>query len=402
MLKESKNERLVVAAISLDSVAGRDELRGVTSVAERFGWSLETLDFDFIGKDWTPYRALLAKADGVIVRPGVALADGTIASLGIPIVTLDYTDPDWSPAIRRRSPGSGPWASVCIDTEALVAAAADELLATGRKCFAFVPMPRANPWSKARGRIFMERIQAAGCVARLYSPVTDWNWAKERESLSRWLSRLPRPFGVFAANDMLAKFTVEACHAAGLEVPQDAAIIGADDDATFCLTVRPNLSSVRIDFEEAGRVAAETLDSLFGQPKPKRILFPRYGILGVARRASTHVTPAQGAHDDPRLGDGLAYIEFRFSNAYIGAIDVARAMGVGRRQAERIFAESGKSIRGSIEECRLSRAREMLAGSGKTVAAIAAECGFASETYFSRIFRRRHGMPPGEWRSRNR
>ena len=390
--------RLVVAAISLDSVAGREALRGVTSAAERLGWSLETVDFDFIRKDWTPYRSLLARADGAIVRPGDALADGTLAALGIPIVAIDHLDPDWSPAIPRRSPGKGPWASVCIDTEALVAAAADELLATGRKCFAFVPMPRANPWSKVRGRLFKARIRDAGCIARLYEPVTEWNWAEERESLSRWFARLPRPFGVFAANDMLAKFALDACRAAGLDVPRDAAIVGADDDPTFCLTARPNLSSVRIDFEESGRLAAGTLDSLFGRPQPKRILFPRYGVLGVSRRASTRVDPAPEQRADPRLGDGLAFVESRSSDPLIGVGDVARAIGVGRRQAERIFAANGKSIRLCIEESRLVRARELLAGSDKTAAAIAVECGFASETYFSRLFRRRHSMSPGTWR----
>ena len=120
--------------------------------------------------------------------------------------------------------------------------------------------------------------------------------------------------------------------------------------------------------------------------------------LGVARRASTRVDPAPEQRADPRLGDGLAFVESRSSDPLIGVGDVARAMGVGRRQAERIFAANGKSIRLCIEESRLVRARKLLAGSDKTAAAIAVECGFASETYFSRLFRRRHGMSPGTWR----
>ena len=53
---------------------------------------------------------------------------------------------------------------------------------------------------------------------------------KVRESIVRWLRSAPRPIGLMACNDDLGKEIVEACRQAGLRVPDDAAVIGADND----------------------------------------------------------------------------------------------------------------------------------------------------------------------------
>lgn len=53
-------------------------------------------------------------------------------------------------------------------------------------------------------------------------------------------------------------------------IPSDAAVVGADDDETFCLSADPPLTSIRIDFEGAGRKAAEVLDGLMGRGQDAR------------------------------------------------------------------------------------------------------------------------------------
>lgn len=415
--KKAKQSRLVVAVISTDYAPNREELRGIASAARRFGWRFETIDNYFIGADWARQSLdILRRADGVIARHYGAIADGTLASLGVPLVGMDMGAGTQDEALHSKSALGNLWASVTCDNRAVAETAARELLATGRRVFTVIPMPKRHIWTRDREKAFLGCIREAGCVARRYNPVTEWDWTAERESLSRWLSRLPRPFGVFAANDRLAKFTLEACQAAGLEVPRDAAIIGADNDETHCLSVRPNLSSVRIDFEGGGRLAAETLERLMdardrsavdcggrdgARPlrKPKRPERLQYGILGVARRASTRVGPVPRV--DPRLQDGLDYIARRFGDPHVGIGDVAKAMDVCPRQAERIFAATGKAIRSHIEEARLARIRDLLSTTGAPVGDIAKACGFASDTYFSQFVRARLGCSPTAWRKRN-
>ena len=51
-----------------------------------------------------------------------------------------------------------------------------------------------------------------------------------------------------------------------------------------------------------------------------------------------------------------------------------------------------------LRDLRLQRARHLLESSDRTVAAVAALCGFEEAGYFSRAFRRETGQTPGEYR----
>jgi AraC family transcriptional regulator len=47
---------------------------------------------------------------------------------------------------------------------------------------------------------------------------------------------------------------------------------------------------------------------------------------------------------------------------------------------------------------RVAQARELLASSALSIAAIAAECGFADQSHMTRVFRREVGVPPAVYR----
>lgn len=384
MKLKSVEQHRVVAIIPTDNYAGRGELHGISVIAASRGWDLETIDTALFGRDLDSFMPILEKADGILVRLNYSLLNGPLSNLDVPIVGLDVC-----------SSLCTPWAVVNLDTARLCAAAATELLATGRRTFAFVPMLRRYPWTAERGRLFLHNIRTAGYEAFLYEPYTEWGWAEERMALAKWLAGLPRPLAVFAGNDLLAKFTLGACHSAGLAVPHDVAILGADDDETLCLTSDPQLSSVKIDFEGGGRLAAETLQSLFGRKRPNRPLVFRYGIRGVARRASTR---AIASNVDPRLAIALDFIALHACDPFLGVKDVALAMCVCRRQADRIFCATGKSIREHIEEARLARVRSLLNSTGKPIHEIAKECGFSSPAYLARVFKHHTGTSMQKWR----
>ncbi len=397
----SRQHRLVVAAIGQDTPVGRLETQSISRAARRLGWMLEIVDTDCVGFNFATYRPLLARADGVIARYVHAFLDGTLGSLGVPVVGLDAQETVPCRGGWRTILPNGAWANVACDTRAVAETASAELLAIGLRAYAFVPMPKRMTWTKPREKAFAECVRAAGLRARIYRPATWWDWAAEREALAKWLAALPRPFGVFAANDRLAKFTLDACHTAGLQVPRDASIVGADDDKSICLAAEPKLSSVAIDFEGAGRMAVETLGSLFGKPRPKKPVVRLYGPLGVVRRGSSVAAPTKAGKEDPRIVAALAYMRSHVDDTLLGVDDIAKAMGVERRQAYRIFAATGKSIRRHVEEIRLGRIREMLTGTDLPIGDVAAACGFSSAIYFSAFVRRRLGLSPTDWRKAN-
>ncbi len=60
---------------------------------------------------------------------------------------------------------------------------------------------------------------------------------------------------------------------------------------------------------------------------------------------------------------------------------------------------TGRSIENYIIEIRIARARELLAGSGKTVNEIGQQLGYSNVYFFSRQFKEKTGMSPTEFRS---
>lgn len=78
---------------------------------------------------------------------------------------------------------------------------------------------------------------------------------------------------------------------------------------------------------------------------------------------------------------------------------VARRFGVSGRYVTRVFADAGRPPPATfLREERLRRAVRLLDGEHRpTVAAVAARCGFADTTTFTRAFRRRFGVTPGAW-----
>lgn len=77
---------------------------------------------------------------------------------------------------------------------------------------------------------------------------------------------------------------------------------------------------------------------------------------------------------------------------------IAVGLGVSRSTLYRAFEAAGGVVT-SIQRRRLARAHTLLRrrqGRTPSVAQIAHECGFASESHFSRAFRERYDMAPGE------
>ena len=98
------------------------------------------------------------------------------------------------------------------------------------------------------------------------------------------------------------------------------------------------------------------------------------------------------------------FIEDHLADPGLGAARVAAATGISERHLSRVFAADGTTIPRHVLSRRLQLGYAMLAdpageaGTGLTVADVAARCGFASATYFSHAFRERFGLRAGDVR----
>lgn len=81
--------------------------------------------------------------------------------------------------------------------------------------------------------------------------------------------------------------------------------------------------------------------------------------------------------------------------------EVAAALAVSHDHLRHVFLRhTGRSLVHCLLEVRIARARDLLAHSTLSLAAIADQCGFATARYLSTVFRRLTGVTPGEFRRR--
>lgn len=106
----------------------------------------------------------------------------------------------------------------------------------------------------------------------------------------------------------------------------------------------------------------------------------------------------RGAEQGRRIDRVLDWIDGHFDHPLtVGA--AAGLVHVTPSAFSRYFRrEVGKGFAAYINDVRCSEACLLLAGSDRTVAAVAQACGFDTLSNFNRQFRRRHGLSPGEYR----
>jgi AraC family transcriptional regulator len=101
------------------------------------------------------------------------------------------------------------------------------------------------------------------------------------------------------------------------------------------------------------------------------------------------------------LADVLAYIEaHRFEPMTVA--ELASVAGFSPYHFSRLFtARFGESVMGYVRACRLQAAALRLTGDAPpALVDLAFDCGFESQEAFTRAFRQRYGVPPGQFQRR--
>ena len=91
-----------------------------------------------------------------------------------------------------------------------------------------------------------------------------------------------------------------------------------------------------------------------------------------------------------------------FAVAAVSAGDVALALNVNSIYLERIFrAEEKMTITDFIRHEKISRAKNLLVYSDRSILEIGEYLSFSSQSYFGKIFRKVTGMTPKQFRETN-
>ncbi len=98
--------------------------------------------------------------------------------------------------------------------------------------------------------------------------------------------------------------------------------------------------------------------------------------------------------------EALAFME-RHLGEPITRRQIAGAAHLSEFHFSRLFKrEVGRTCRDMLNQMRADRAAEMLVRTDLPLAAIAADCGFRDQSYFTKVFRRYRGCTPGAFRLR--
>lgn len=273
--------------------------------------------------------------------------------------------------------------------------AAHELLKLAGRSYAFVGDPANAPWSRIRGEHFMKTVSRFGFKCSVCDVVRpENNPVLEQANLTQWIKGLSLPCAIFAANDKSAESVLAAALSAGLQVPDDLAVLGVDNDEDRCENAPVTLSSVIPDFFRGGLLGCALLARRISNPKPAPRSATYYGDLGVATRSSTRLQ----LKPNSLVAQMREFIRIRAS-AGISAADVVRETGRRRRGVELAFrAATGKTIGEEIQDVRIELAQCALADESIQIGEIPSIVGLASQNQLERLFKRTHGVTMRDYR----
>ena len=283
------------------------------------------------------------------------------------------------------------------NNQAIARLAADHLLDRGFQNFAYCGYRRnaTNGWSEERQREFTKHARARGFGCHVYRG-RYWNsprWADIQDALCAWLVSLPKPVGLMAANDNRARQVLEACRVSGLQVPDQVAVVGVDNDEVLCRLCSPLLTSIEQGAERIGYEAASLLDGIMRGKSP---LKKRYVVdpVGVVTRRSSDVLRVT----DPLVAKAMIFIREHACEG-IKVPRVVVAANASRSGLEARFkAEFGRTLHSAILNVQLERAKSLVTETSLSPKEIAAATGFKSVQHMSSLFRRAVGLPPAAYR----
>jgi len=393
--KKTARQKIPQVAILLESSheISRGMIRGILAYVRLYGpWALHLESGGWSDQKLPDLNVW--RGNGIIARVPTPKVAADVVAARLPTVLIDPVDAYLDPThpLSRCS-------RIECDSAEVARRAADYYLANDFTYFAFVGEPSDLNWSRRRQEAFVHRLGEAGHSCAVYQTPSDaerGEWEIERQRMSRWLRKLPKPLAVFAANDARGRQVLNACLAANLPVPYEVAVLGVNNDVMICETSLPPLSSVAVDMEQAGYAAAELLDRLMRKTQRGQqcVLFKPQEVVA---RASTQRLQV----NDRLVIRALEYIRIN-AGLNIRVSDVADHVGVTTRWLEKRFAQTlARSVMDEIQRVRMDTVSSLVAKSGLAFAEIARRCGFTSANHLGVLFRQTFGTTMSAFRKKN-
>jgi LacI family transcriptional regulator len=378
--------RRIAAYLSLATEHGRGVLRGIARFFHQRP-DITVLKFND-PRAYDPAALRRLRPDGIIARVATRRNEAVLAALGVPVVNVSG---------QIATPGLP---LINTDDLRVGAMALGHLHGRGYRQFAYCGNT-THLGSRLRYRGFCTEARRLGVstpIPQHILPQGDQNAPypdATRTRLAAWLQTLPRPVGILGFTDRVALELDEACAIIDRRVPEEVAILGVGNDLARVEFAHVALSSIQLNTQQIGQLAAETLQAMMDG----RTVNPGETLVS-PQKIVTRLSTDRFAVDDEMVALALNHLREHVGNT-IYVEDVARAAGVTRRVLElRFRAVLGTSVYAEAQRLHFERALELMPEPDLSLGEIAYASGFESPSVFAAAFRRRHGVTPTEYRRR--
>ena len=378
----------------------RRKLAGVRRYAAAARWYVVAVDRVHSRRRSIPALVARLRPVGCIYDCDGAAENVPIAHFGnVPVVFANTKD----------SKLDGVAGRVCVDDANVAATAFRELSAGLPPAYAVVSLhwPSAllagrvakfrdfAAWSDIRIEAFRRSVIKAGRECTVFRARRGESRNGEMERLRPFLSSLPPKTAIYAINDETAFVIAATARAAMRFIPHDLTLIGTDNDTALCEAAQPSLSSIQLDFERMGYLAAKMLAGRISHGGAKSPL--SIGPLLCVRRASTRGHGRRA----PYILDAVETIRSEACEGLTPRELISR-FKCSRSLFNLRFREAmGHSVLEEILQVRLERVVELLKDHAMPIGAIADFSGFGTHRDLDKLFRKRFGCSLRDWRRLN-
>ena len=292
--------------------------------------------------------------------------------------------------------------TVNFDFQAIASRAVDLFKRRGCRHAVYVGahLPNGIRVSRAFAKVFADEAEKAGLTCsipprQVYESIGIR--VGECDEVMRQLTACPKPCGILTYDDGIGRDILDLCRLANINVPASVCVLGMDDNALICENATPSLSSIQLDYERTGFLAAKALDDMISGrvQEPPRLVC---GLKGITERATTQ--DAKGSGRIVALAcDYIAKNACRRGG--INQLDVAKHLGIAVRTLQLRFKESAfaGTILSEIQRVQLENVCRMLTTTKRTITEITFASGFGSLSRLKAIFAQKFGMSMRDYRN---
>jgi LacI family transcriptional regulator len=249
-------------------------------------------------------------------------------------------------------------------------------------------------WSQIRKAAYKDLVLTSGLNYFEFDALMENNWHDNHLHLGEWIKRLPKPAAVMACHDEFGSHLIIAAKANGIDVPQDLAILGVDNDAFICKLYDPHMSSIDQVPKNVGYKVGQCIKSMIVDD-----VRPTDNIIGtdffVVTRQSTDIF----AVEDTQILKALQFIKDNTGNKLLTVDEVVSSTSLSRRVLEIRFRKLlNRSILEEIKQVRIDSICQKLRFTNIPINEIAYSMGFNSISSFSSYFKKDKKFSPLEFR----